>query len=308
MLYILTEKSELNFSNIWRGHLNAIRQALDINNSSYRQVDVLLAKQIKFKSDDIIINIGNHQYLGGELLISLAESVSKVSRTVFFMDDYTAPPPTQMRKALTKSSNLLLVNIKDLNVLTQRKSLDMFEKIYVNLNKASFKLLPLKEPKYPKSFIYWGVYRAGRNELFFHYFKPKIYKTFVSSSERSHKKFADAWLDYRPLDKFKTMPNDLQNYGFTVYIEDKSSPLHSISNRFFEAVSAGLPIFFDCDSISHIELPDHAENYIVSNAGELVEKDLQKTQAEQRKLWGHRNYQRELINDFGKIFYRYGIL
>lgn len=307
MIFILAAKSELSFSNIWRGHLNAIRQALDINNSSYRQIDVLLAKQIKFKPDDIIINIGNHQYLGGKLLISLAESVSKVSRTVFFMDDYTAPPPTQMRKALTKSSNLLLVNIKDLNVLTQRKSLEMFEPIYVNLNKASFKKLHLKRPLYPGSFIYWGTCRPNRDHCFYRYFTPIFYPTYVSTSDRQHKKYYGLYLDYRPLEKIQ-LPNDLQNYGFTVYIEDKSSPLHGISNRFFEAVSAGLPIFFDCDSISHIELPDHAENYIVSNAGELVEKDLQKTQAEQRKLWGQRNYQRELINDFGKIFYRHGIL
>jgi len=131
MIFILFSKIELNSFNIWRGHLNAIRQALDINNSSYRQVEVLLAKQIKFKPDDIIINIGNHQYLGSQLLNELAENISKVNRTVFFMDDYTAPPPTQMRKAITKSSNLLLVNIKDLNVLTQRKSLEMFDPVYI---------------------------------------------------------------------------------------------------------------------------------------------------------------------------------
>lgn len=307
MIYILAAKSELSFSNIWRGHLNAIRQALDINNSSYSQIDVLLAKHTTFKPDDIIINIGNHQYLGGELLTSLAESVSKVNKTVFFMDDYTAPPPTQMRKALTKSFNLLLVNIKDLSVLTQRKSLEMFEPVYVNLNKASFKKLNLKRPLYPGSFIYWGTCRPNRDHCFYRYFMPTLYPTYVSTSDRQHRKYCALYLDYRPLEKIQ-LPNDLQNYGFTVYVEDKHSPLHGISNRFYEAVIAGLPIFFDNESISHIKLPDHAENYIVFNSRQLLKKDLQKTQAEQRKFWGHHNYQRELINDFSKIFYRYGIL
>jgi len=304
MIFILAAKSELSFSNIWRGHLNVIRQALDINNSSYRQIDVLLAKHTTFKPDDIIINIGNHQYLGGELLNELAESISKVSRTVFFMDDYTAPPPTQIRKAITKSSNLLLVNIKD---PITRKSLECFEPVYINLNKASFKKLRLKRPTYPGSFIYWGTCRPNRDHFFYRYFMPALYPTYVSTSDRQHKKYCGLYLDYRPLEKI-LLPNDLQNYGFTVFFRDTTQPKMSLANRFYEAISAGLPIFFDHECIPQVEVPPRIEDYIVSNAGELLEKDLQKTQADQRKLWGQRNYLRELITDFAKIFYEKGIL
>lgn len=304
MIYILVSQTELNFSNIWRGHLTAIRRALDINGSYHRRIDVLLAKHKKFDANDVIINIGNHQYLGSQLLNELAESISKVNRTVFFMDDYQAPPPTQLRKALTKSSNLLLTNIKDPII---RKSLQHFETVYINLNKASFKKLPLKPSLYFGSFIYWGICRLNREQYFYRYFKPKLYSTYVSTSDRQHKKYSDLYINYRPLEKIQ-LPNDLQNYGFTVYIEDKSSPLHGISNRFFEAVSAGLPIFFDCDSILHIKLPDHAENYIISNAEQILERDLQKTQIEQRELWGRRHYRKELEEDLAKTFYKYGIL
>ena len=304
MIYILVAKSELNFSNIWSGHLNIIRQVLDINNSYYCQIDVLLAKHKIFKSDDIIINIGNHQYLGSQLLNELAESVSKVRRTVFMMDDYIAPPPTQMRKALTKNSNLLLVNIKD---PITRKSLEMFEPIYVNLNKASFKKLRLKRPLYPGSFIYWGTCRPNRDQFFYRYFIPTFYPTYVSTSDRQHKKYCDLYLDYRPLEKIQ-LPNDLQNYGFTVFMRDTTQPKMSLANRFYEAISAGLPIFFDHECIPQVEVPPRIEDYIVSNAGELVEKDLQKTQIDQRKLWGQRDYQRELITDLIKIFCRYEIL
>lgn len=304
MIYILVSQSELNFSNIWRGHLNVIRQALDINGCSYQQIDVLLAKYKEFKVDDIIINVGNHQYLGSQLLNELAESISKVNRTVFFMDDYQAPPPTQLRKALTKSSNLLLVNIE---TPITRKSLQHFEAVYLNLNKASFKKLPLKPPFHFGSFIYWGTCRPNREQFFYRYLKPKLYLTYISTSDRQHKKYSDLYINYRPLEKIQ-LPNDLQKYGFTVSIQDKSQPKQPPPNRFYEAISAGLPIFFDYECIPQIETPNNIENYIVSNAEQILEKDLQKTQTEQRELWGRRHYRKELEEDLAKIFYIHGIL
>jgi len=304
MIYILVSQSELNFSNIWRGHLNAIRQALDINGCSYQQIDVLLAKYKKFDINDIIINIGNHQYLGSQLLNELAESISKVNRTVFFMDDYTAPPPTQIRKAITKSSNLLLTNIKE---PITRKSLQHFEAVYIDLNKASFKKLPLKSPFYPNSFIYWGTCRPNREKYFYRYFKPKLYSTYVSTSDRQHKKYSDLYIDYRPLEKIQ-LPNDLQKYSFTIYMRDTTQPKMAPANRFYEAINAGLPIFFDHECIPQVETPTYIENYIVSKAEQILEKDLQKIQIEQRELWGRRHYRKELEEDLAKIFCTYGIL
>jgi len=306
MLYILISKIELRTFKIWAGHLTAIREVLDINGSRYRQIDILHAKQKTFKTNDIIINIGNHQYAGSQFLNELAESVSKAGRTVFFMDDYTAPPATQLRKALTKSSNLLVTNIKDLSILTQRKSLQHFEPVYVNLNKASFKKLPLKAPQVPGSFIYWGSCRRGREQSFYRYFKPNLYPLYISSSDRGHNKYCNLYINYRPLEKM-LLPEDLQKYGFTVNIRDKKQPKMAPANRFYEAIGAGLPIFFDHECIPRIETPLCVKDYIVSEAEQLLEKDLQRTQVEQRKLWGQRNYRIELVNELTEIFFKHGI-
>jgi len=304
VIYILVSKTELSFSNIWRGHLNAVRQALDLNSSSYQQIDVLLARYKKFKPDDVIINIGNHQYLGSQLLNELAESISKVSRTIFFMDDYTAPPPTQLRKALTKSSNLLLTTIEE--PMTQN-SLRHFEIVCVDLNKASFKKLPFKPSIYLGSFIYWGIHRPSRVQFFHRYFKPEFYPVYISTSDRQHTKYCNLYINYRPLEKIR-LPDELQKYGFTIYLEDKKAPRHCTSNRFYEAISAGLPIFFDHECIPQAETPSCIEQYVISDAEQLLNMNLREIQVDQRKLWGHRNYQRELVIELAKTFCKYGIL
>lgn len=307
MLYILTSKSELRFSNIWRGHLSVVQEALKKNESFFANIDCSTAINKTFKPNDVIINIGNHQYLGSKMLNALAAKISIVERTVFFMDDYQAPPATQLRKALT-GNNLLLTNVYE---PIERKSLAMFEKVYINLNKASFNLLPLKleSPKFPSSFIYWGIYRSGRDDLFGRYFRPELYTTFLSASDRGHNKFMDACLRYTPLNKLQ-LPEDLQEYGFTIYLRDTKQPKMCPANRFYEAVSAGLPIFFDFNSVPRVETPDNIESYIVTCAEDInIDREyLEIAQEEQRFIWGLRDYRQELIDEMAKLFYKYGIL
>jgi len=308
MIYLLTDKNELRFAKIWAGHLEVVKMALDKNNSAYTQLDIgaILAINKTFFENDVIINFGNHQYLGSETLNKLAKIISKIKRTIFMQDDYQAPPATQLRKAIIHSSNLLLTNIKNLSLLNKRKSLSMFEKVYVNLNKASFKLLPLKSPKYPGSFIYWGSFRPGRIDKFDKYIKPKVYKTFVSTSNRGHCKFVNDYFNYIPRDKFKTMPDDLQDYAFTVYLHDEKAPVQSPANRFYEAISAGLPIFFDAECLPEIEnIPDE---FIMTCAENIPLNDLKEIQIRQRKLWGQQNYRQELVDELAEILYNKGIL
>ena len=306
MIYLLTSKSELKFSKIWQGHLEVVKAVLEINDSNYKQIDI---NQISnFKSNDIIINIGNHQYFGSKILNELGKKISKVGRTVFFMDDYQAPPATQLRKAIVGNSNLLITNFLE---PVKRKSISMFKQVQVNLNKASFDLQPLVESSRPSAFIYWGSCRNGREDLFVRYFKPELYPTFVSASDRGHNRFTNMLLNYRPLPKMKNLLASLQNFGFTVMIQDAKQPKMNPPNRFYEAISAGLPIFFDYESdISNIP---NANPYTVKNANEIFEriknlKNLKLMQLEQRALLGQRNYRKELIIDLSKIFTEYYIL
>ena len=128
----------------------------------------------------------------------------------------------------------------------------------------------------------------------------------MSTSDRSHKKFVNEYFNYIPRDKFKTMPDDLQDYGFTVYMHDEKAPIQSPANRFYEAISAGLPIFFDHECLPQIE--NISDRFIITCAADIPLNDLNKIQKEQRKLWGQQNYRQELVNELAEIFNEKGIL
>jgi hypothetical protein len=113
MIYLLYSKSELNFSNIWRGHLEVVKEALLAGGTEFKLISCNNAIDQRFGQCDVVINFGNHQYLGSAMLKALARSLQDIGRTVFFMDDYQAPPATQMRKAVAKACNLLITNISE---------------------------------------------------------------------------------------------------------------------------------------------------------------------------------------------------
>ena len=307
MIYILYSKSEIKSFKIWHGHLRVVEAALLKNQSHHKLVDCDDAIGMEFLQHDVVINFGNHQYLGSTILNGLSHSLRRVGRTVFFMDDYQAPPATQMRKAVEGACNLLITNISE---EITRNSLSKFEKVYLNLNKASWNPQDLRKTKYPGSFIYWGSYRKGREDWYSRYFKQQVYRTFVSSSNRGHDKFFEAGFNYTPRNKL-VIPIDLQDYGFTVYMRDVKQPAQSPANRFYEAVSAGLPIFFDRNCIPHVEVPERVYDFVVNSAADIEgmpNGELKAVQTIQRKIWGKRDYRQELINDIAKLFNEKGIV
>lgn len=117
---------------------------------------------------------------------------------------------------------------------------------YINWNQLTFS--PWINPIEPKFFglFYYGAYRTGRERYFKKYFETFDYQVFISSSNSGKGEFKKIC----PQAKY-FQPSDcvmmLRNFSTTIYIEDtKSHSLYcSPANRFYEALSAHVPILFD---------------------------------------------------------------
>lgn len=284
MIYLLTYKSELRIAKIWQGHLKLLKSALDNLHFSYEELELSELSEALF-SGDTVLNIGNHQYCSGEQL-EIAGKVLSKAHFIGFIDDWKSPLPTQIRKQV---KGILITNIHEPPL--HLKSYEWVERsYYLNLNRASYNPLPLKPIS--EGFIYWGSFRSGRIHYFDKYFKDVI----ISASDRSHDRFSE-YYNYRAIDKLN-IPSDLQKYGYTIYFHDVGQPRQSPANRFYEAISAGLPIFFDRECVSHFE--EGINPWIIDGPEDIKKYDLTTVQETQRSFLC-RDYQAELLNDTVKL-------
>jgi hypothetical protein len=91
-------------------------------------------------------------------------------------------------------------------------------------------------------------------------------------------------------------------------MRDIKQPKMCPANRFYEAVGAGLPIFFDRNCVPAIDIPQDVNVFTVCSAKDIANFDLELVQKTQRNIWGQCDYRQELIDDIAKLFYKYAIL
>jgi hypothetical protein len=284
MIYLLTYKSELRTAKIWQGHLKLLKTALDNLHFSYEELELSELSGALF-SGDTVLNIGNHQYCPGEQL-EIAGKVLSKTHFIGFIDDWKSPLPTQIRRQV---KGILITNIYEPPL--HLKSYEWVEKsFYLNLNRASYNLLPLKP--IGEGFVYWGSFRPGRIRYFDRYFRNAT----ISASDRAHERFSE-YYNYRAIDKLN-LPYDLQQFGYTIYFHDDGQPRQSPANRFYESISAGLPIFFDRECISHFGI--EIDPWIIDGPKDIKKYELTSVQKAQRKFLC-KDYRTELLNDTTKL-------
>lgn len=292
MIYILSTKNEIYSGRIWYGHFMAICKALTDLNLVHELIYLQDVSSV-FLSSDTVVNIGNHQYNSGELLESCGNKLVKC-KFIGLIDDYQSPLPTQFRKRV---KGILLSNIVEPPL--HLKSFEWVkEHRFININQASYDpmdMLPLGE-----GFIYWGSFRKNRTRYFDKYFHTEAYKVNVSASNRSHDKFSE-YYNYRPLDKI-SVPSDLRKFAFTVYMRDLHQPKQCPANRFYEAISAGLAMFFDEECL--MDFGPDVNPWVVSCPKDILKYDLEQVRQQQANLFRkdyHTQLRRELTKILGEI-------
>ena len=183
----------------------------------------------------------------------LGRAVRRAKRVIWVQNDYTIYCPTDVgtaqtpfRRAFTRRRELGLPAV-DQWTTVMRLASKTPHSTYINWN--SLTALPKALPPtatHTDTLFYYGAYRVGREAAFQEYFKRPWIDTVVSSTS---KKFSANFPDIQ-VDPAMTPENfygTLNHHGLGLYIEDARShrDFHSPANRFYEMLSAGLPMVFE---------------------------------------------------------------
>ena len=179
----------------------------------------------------------------------LLDLVKIAARVIWVQNDYNIDIPTAVPN-----------NARDFRLWTTCIfAKPKFACQYVPWNRLTYKPQPTKQWRIP-GVVYYGAYRETRARAFIKYLgKEAPYPVHLSTTTRGRPAFqhvcSNATTFYQP---FSNVIAALQEFQMSLYIESDTSknkvPCESPANRFYEAVSAGVAIAFDVDSLGNLQI------------------------------------------------------
>lgn len=248
--------------------------------------------------------IVNGAYGFSKVLEPLSRAISGAKNVVWCQNDYTIIPPktdgdaqSPFRKAFVNRK----ANGQSDTIFwsTCEKWYSLPGSHYVNWNQLTFDedydegVIKRRRTKSSPTLFYYGSYRDGsgkssRVPIFDRYFKDPAVKTVISSPvDKFAKRYPKAEHVGAITDNFF---DTLGRHGMGLYIEDRKSSeeFHSPANRFYEMLSAGLPMMFqpECGSMLR-KAGFNPEPYSAGNAiqAKRLFANREDVGKEQRKLW-----------------------
>lgn len=270
---------------------------------------IVTGEEIADEPLDVLV-IMNGAYAFSKALEPLGKAIREAKKVVWVQNDYTIIPPkhesdaeSPFRKAFVfrKEQGYELTRYwttcEDWMKLTPGSS-------YVNWNCLTFDADAADEAKVKKrrknatdDLFYYGSYRAAsgkssRVKYFDRYFtKPKV-KITVSSPA---KQFAERYPDVLTIGKMEgdNFYDDVGSHGAGLYIEDRMSHerFHSPANRFYEMLSAGLPMIFQPECGTMLRRAGYDPSPYAAGSALEVQRAMEKREKfgrEQREQWGER--------------------
>jgi hypothetical protein len=251
-----------------------------------------------------VLVIVNGAYGFSKCLEPLSRAILGAERIVWVQNDYTIIPPKDEGDAQSPFRRAFVTRKErgDRPVSfwsTCHKWSERPGSSYVNWNALTFdpsydlKVIARRRKSANDQLFYYGSFRDGsgkssRVPLFDRYFKDPKVPTKVSSPV---KKFEERYPGIVPMGAItENFYEALGTKGLGLYIEDRKSSeeFHSPANRFYEMLSAGLPMVFapECGTMLR-KAGYNPEPYVVRNARE-VEGFMRKREeigAQQRAEW-----------------------
>lgn len=203
--------------------------------------------------------IVNGAYAFCKKLAELGEMIEKAERVIWVQNDYTIIPPKPEsdaespfrkafvnRRAAGKSDTSYWSTCHDWSKLPGSH--------YVNWNALTLdetvteQQIARGRKSSGSDLFYYGAWRSasgksGRVRYFDRYFASPALETTVSSPAKQFEKYDKIRLTPKIDENFSA---ELRSHGLGLYIEDRLSHerFHSPANRFYEMLSAGLPMVF----------------------------------------------------------------
>lgn len=216
-----------------------------------------------------LLFIVNGAFAFSDSLAELAEAVRSARHVVWVQNDYTLGPPksestaqSPFRKAFVERR---MAGLPDIHYWTTVKGNVGDDKLstYVNWNSLTYD--PITDEQFANlmtqdyaDLFYYGAFRKGRSSYFEKYLRGDIVPTTISTPPRNYKQFQEicggASLVPNITDRSRFYET-IGRHGMGLYIEDKASctEFHSPANRFYEMLSAGLPMVFGPGSIMMLQ-------------------------------------------------------
>jgi hypothetical protein len=204
-----------------------------------------------------VLFIVNGAYAFCSCLETLGTAIERAQRVVWIQNDYTIIPPKKVgsaespfRKAFRnrfdqgKPDTDFWSTCEDFAKLTSGSCLINWNCLTVDTAKPA--TIKKRRAEANAQLLYYGSFRADRKKHFDRYFTDPRVEVVISSPSR---KFRDSYVNARVMhaDKITIDFFDyIGHFGMGLYLEDRRShrEFHSPPNRFYEMLSAGLPILF----------------------------------------------------------------
>jgi hypothetical protein len=216
------------------------------------------------------------------VLEQLAAAIEGAKRVVWVQNDYTIIPPKESSGAESPFRKAF-VNRR----VAGKPYIDYWTTVRANSKNPGSHLinwncltfdpdflrgtehLRVMRKQSPETLLYYGSYRSGRRKYFDRFFQTPSARTVISCP---NKKFENAYhnklVEHVPAIR-ENFHRTLSEHGLGLYIEDKKShsEYHSPANRFYEMLSAGLPMVFQAECGSMMRAAGYnPEPHVVTGA------------------------------------------
>lgn len=228
-----------------------------------------------------------------DFLEPLSRLVKKAMTVIWVQQDYTIMPPSADSKAESPFRKVFADRkLRPIFWTTCEHNIKTDQDKYINWNELTYRPQPILEEGVNKV-LYYGAFREKRLESFNRFFRDPKYPLAISTTTLRSKKFRELGTGEVFVQPFDDVVVGARPYAASLYIEDERShrEFHSPANRFYEMLSAGVPMFFDHQCLpmldkAGITVPD---KWVVKDQAELSEKfgflDKKAAAQEQRDMW-----------------------
>jgi hypothetical protein len=259
------------------------------------EIPLIWNEEIAEHRDLDALLIVNGAYAFCKHLEALSHAIVGAKRIIWIQQDYSIVPPindgmatSPFRKAFVERRAAGKPHLTFWTTCEKESKINSLSH-YINWNCLSMEKRINRSQKNDQ-LVYYGSFRAGRVKYFDRFFKEPACTIMISCP---NSKFAKTYISSRI--KHCGPPEDLidwlSHYGMGLYLEDRKShsEFHSPPNRFYEMLSAGLPMVFQEEAgftlrkAGYKELERYTVRTPLSIARKLELREL--IGKEQREMW-----------------------
>lgn len=244
-----------------------------------------------------------------KVLPDVAMAIENAKRIVWVQNDYTIAPPKPDSKGESPFRKAFVTRAKRgmkpmIFWSTVRNAADE----YINWNSLTYDPLFVSPAEKAalrkgasKDLFYYGAFRQNRVKLFDQYFQaPCVPVTISSPSKEFAARYATdcGIVSVQPKILRSNFYRELASHGLGLYLEDSKSSkeFHSPANRFYEMLSAGLPMVFQPEAVPMMSVAGFdITPYVVREQGDVIKfmRKREQIAEEQRQAW-HTHYASKL--------------